>query len=66
MLQYIFTIDFDSCLPEESPVSLFDADSFIKDISLWFGVITLLKMYCCGSFEVVAKYFFFFLIRNLD
>ena len=38
---------------------LFDADSFIKAISLGF-VITPLKMYCCGSFEVVAKYSFFF------
>ena len=32
----------------------------IKTISLDLVVVTPLKMYCCGSFEAVAKYVFFF------
>ena len=56
----IFTADFNSHLYEDDSVSFFDVDSFIKAISLDLVVVTPLKMYCCGSFEAVAKYFFFF------
>lgn len=39
----------------------------LKAISLDLVVVAPLKMYCCGSFEAVAKYFFFFfLIHKLD